>query len=122
MEEGGTSSEDSPDASAVGDTDENGDADDTNVGIWGARRAQGTAGARDTVSVDIWGSARAEKEDPLGLESVEPPTDLWGDGAKPRVSAGRAPGDNRPVRFVLPATWAATPKRKPGWILRRRRP
>jgi alkanesulfonate monooxygenase SsuD/methylene tetrahydromethanopterin reductase-like flavin-dependent oxidoreductase (luciferase family) len=29
----------------------------------------------------------------LGLESVEPPTDLWGDGAKPRVSAGRAPGD-----------------------------
>jgi hypothetical protein len=111
MENGDTTSEDSSEAQA----------DDAAAAMWGARRARGTPGPADAPPVDIWGSAPAATEGPSDPDPADPPPDLWGDGPAPRESRERTEGKDRSARFVLPPTWAATPKRKPGWILRRRR-
>jgi hypothetical protein len=108
MKEDNTNSEDSS------------DADDATVAIWGNRRAHGAAGAGDAPAVDIWGSTPAEAARTDQPDSVDPPPDLWGDGGRSRDGGERSQGD-RPVRFLMPATWAATPKRKPGWFRRLRK-
>jgi hypothetical protein len=113
MEEGDTTSQDPADADA--------EADDATVAIWGTQRSHGTSGRGDAPSADIWGSAPAEKVESEEPDPVDPPPDLWGGGSTPRQSRERAEGDDLPARFTLPPAWVATPKRKPGWLLRRRR-
>jgi hypothetical protein len=114
MEKGDTTGQDPSEA----------DADDAIMAIWGVRRADETAATADAWSVDIWGSSRAETgaADSSEPDPTDPPPDLWGDGQPPRESRERTKSSDRPARFQLPPTWVATPKRKPGWLLRRPRP
>jgi hypothetical protein len=97
------------------------DAEDAIVTIWGQRPASGPARAGDAAAVDIWGSAPVEAAATDEPDPIDPPPDLWGDGEKRR--AGREPnqGDPGPIQFLLPSTWAATPKRRRGWVSRLRR-
>jgi hypothetical protein len=103
-------------------TQDSSDAEDATVTIWGERRARGTAGAGDVPTVDIWGSAPVEAAGTAEPDPIDPPPDLWGDGGKPREGRQRSQGDKGPIRPLLPTTWAATPKRRLGWIRRLRRP
>jgi hypothetical protein len=111
MEDSHTTSWDSPDPDAETETDE-----DT-VAIWGVRPAK-TVGA-ESPSGDIWGSAPTDGKESPGSDPA--PLNLWGEGPTPRESRERTTGGDPPARFILPPAWAVTPKRKPGWIRRRRR-
>ena len=115
MKEADTTNQGSPDPADVAMT------------IWGERLAPRPKEAGGATPLEIWGPALQVAAETDEQDPVDPEPDLWGegDGRRPRERHERRHGSARqgrvPIRLLLPAAWAAPPKRRSGWRQRFRR-